>query len=147
MSESETDIEFVSDMEWLHSHDREAALPPEKLIRLFALARRGAAIQMAHDDQFARIQKLEVEIEKQGRDFDTVREAHDNLVRELDLRLTERRRQKAENHQLRLRLVAFISRYDRDNPMRTADVHDPDCGCMRCERDRAATLLAKGHGL
>ena len=45
MSESETDIEFVSDMEWLHSHDREAALPPEKLIRLFALARRGAAVQ------------------------------------------------------------------------------------------------------
>ena len=39
---AETDAEFVSDMEWLHSHDREAALPPEKLIRLFALARRGA---------------------------------------------------------------------------------------------------------
>ena len=52
-----------------------------------------------------------------------------------------------ENHQLRVRLLAFITRYDRDNPMRTADVHDPDCGCMRCERDRAATLLAKGHGL
>ena len=40
---SETDDEFVADMEWLHSHDREAALPPEKLTRLFALARRGAA--------------------------------------------------------------------------------------------------------
>ena len=39
---SETDKEFVADMEWLHSHDREAALPPEKLARLFALARRGA---------------------------------------------------------------------------------------------------------
>jgi hypothetical protein len=38
----ETDAEFVADMEWLHSHDREAALPPEKLARLFALARRGA---------------------------------------------------------------------------------------------------------
>lgn len=42
---SETDEEFVADMEWLHSHDREAALPPEKLSRLFALARRGAAVQ------------------------------------------------------------------------------------------------------
>ena len=42
---SETDAEFVADMEWLHSHDREAALPPEKLARLFALARRGAAVQ------------------------------------------------------------------------------------------------------
>lgn len=41
---SETDAEFVADMEWLHSHDREAALPPEKLDRLFALARRGAAM-------------------------------------------------------------------------------------------------------
>ena len=41
---SETDAEFVADMEWLHSHDREAALPPEKLARLFALARRGAAM-------------------------------------------------------------------------------------------------------
>ena len=49
----------------------------------------------------------------------------------------------AANHQLRVRLLAFITRYDRDNPMRTADVHDPDCGCMRCERDRAATLLSK----
>lgn len=49
-----------------------------------------------------------------------------------------------ENHQLRVRLLAFITRYDRDNPMRTADVHDPDCGCLRCEHDRAATLLAKG---
>lgn len=39
---SETDKEFVADMEWLHSHDREAALPPEKLARLFALARCGA---------------------------------------------------------------------------------------------------------
>lgn len=42
---SETDDEFVADMEWLHSHDREAALPPEKLSRLFDLARRGAAVQ------------------------------------------------------------------------------------------------------
>ena len=42
---SETDAEFVADMEWLHSHDRDAALPPEKLSRLFALARRGAAVQ------------------------------------------------------------------------------------------------------
>ena len=42
---SETDAEFVADMEWLHSHDREAALPPEKLDRLFALARRGAEMQ------------------------------------------------------------------------------------------------------
>lgn len=48
-----------------------------------------------------------------------------------------------ENHGLRVRLLAFISRYDRDNPIRTADVHDPDCGCMRCERDRSATLLAR----
>ena len=56
---------------------------------------------------------------------------------------TERRLRNA-NHQLRIRLLAFISRYDRDHPMRTADVHDPDCGCLRCERDRAATLLAKG---
>jgi hypothetical protein len=48
-----------------------------------------------------------------------------------------------ENHELRVRLLAFISRYDRDNLMRTADFHDPDCGCMRCERDRAATLLAR----
>lgn len=39
---SEADKEFVADMEWLHSHDREAALPPEKLARIFALARRGA---------------------------------------------------------------------------------------------------------
>jgi len=42
---AETNAEFVADMEWLHSHDREAALPPEKLNRLFALARRGAAMQ------------------------------------------------------------------------------------------------------
>lgn len=42
---SESDLEFVADMEWLHSHDREAALPPDKLTRLFALARRGAAMQ------------------------------------------------------------------------------------------------------
>lgn len=97
---SETDAEFVADMEWLHSHDREAALPPEKLARLFALARRGVAIEPW------------------------------NIA--------------AVNHQLRIRLLAFITRYDRDNPMRTADVHDPDCGCMRCERDRAATLLSKG---
>lgn len=43
---SETDAEFVADMEWLHSHDREAALPPEKLARLFALARRGAGLTL-----------------------------------------------------------------------------------------------------
>ena len=42
---SETDAEFVADMEWLYSHDREAALPFDKLVRLFALARRGAAVQ------------------------------------------------------------------------------------------------------
>ena len=42
---NDTDAEFVADMEWLHNHDREAALPPEKLARLFALARRGAAVQ------------------------------------------------------------------------------------------------------
>lgn len=57
MNESETDIEFVSDMEWLHSHDREAALPPEKLIRLFALARRGA-------ETAAEIERLKVELEQ-----------------------------------------------------------------------------------
>lgn len=49
------------------------------------------------------------------------------------------------NHQLRIRLLAFVSCYDRTNPMRTADVHDPDCGCLRCERDRAGTQLAKGN--
>ena len=43
---SETDAEFVADMEWLHSHDREAALPPEKLARLFACARRGAGLAL-----------------------------------------------------------------------------------------------------
>lgn len=43
---SETDEEFVADMEWLHSHDREAALPPEKLSRLFVLARRGAGLAL-----------------------------------------------------------------------------------------------------
>ena len=45
MTGMESDEQFVADMEWLHSHDREAALPPEKLARLFALARRGAAVQ------------------------------------------------------------------------------------------------------
>ena len=68
---SETDAEFVADMEWLHSHDREAALPPEKLDRLFALARCGAAMDEAHavgfregaahmqKAQTARIERLE----------------------------------------------------------------------------------------
>lgn len=48
---AETDAEFVADMEWLHSHDREAALPPEKLSRLFALARRGAAVALRPIDE------------------------------------------------------------------------------------------------
>lgn len=134
---SETDAEFMERLEKTFTADT-----LEDYRRLFALARRGAAVQMAADDQFARIQKLEAEIIKQGRDYETVRDAHDNLVSELDLRLGERRKLAAENHQLRVRLLAFITRYDRDNPIRTADFHDPDCGCMRCERDRAATLLS-----
>lgn len=94
---SETDAEFVERMDNDWVHDR---IPnSDDAYRLFALARRGAAIEPW------------------------------NIA--------------AANHQLRIRLLAFITRYDRDNPMRTADFHDPDCGCMRCERDRAATLLSK----
>lgn len=52
-----------------------------------------------------------------------------------------------EVDQLQFRLRAMVKRYDIDHPVRTADVHDPDCGCMRCERDRAETLLAKGGRL
>ena len=92
---SETDEHFVEQMEKDWNED----LTLYDMPRLFALARRGAAIEPW------------------------------NIA--------------AANHQLRVRLLAFITRYDRDNPMRTADVHDPDCGCMRCERDRAATLLSK----
>ena len=51
---SETDAEFVADMEWLHSHDREAALPPEKLARLFALARRGAGLTLDRQQHVVR---------------------------------------------------------------------------------------------
>ena len=54
---SETDKEFVADMEWLHSHDCEAALPPEKLARLFALARRRA-------EAAAEIERLKAELEQ-----------------------------------------------------------------------------------
>ena len=97
---SETDEHFVERMTHLQqtTHDF-VSVRTNDFIRLFALARRGAAIEPW------------------------------NIA--------------AANHQLRVRLLAFITRYDRDNPMRTADVHDPDCGCMRCERDRAATLLSK----
>lgn len=58
---SETDAEFVERVAdlWLEPGNNPSYA--DELTRLFALARRGAAMQMAQDDQFARIQKLEAE--------------------------------------------------------------------------------------
>ena len=39
----------------------------------------------------------------------------------------------------------FVSSYDRSNPMRTADVHETDCACLRCARD-AAEYLTREDG-
>ena len=43
---------------------------------------------------------------------------------------------------LREALFWFITRYDTDNPIRTADVHKPYCNCMRCARDYAHKLMS-----
>jgi hypothetical protein len=43
---------------------------------------------------------------------------------------------------LREVLKAWVDQYDECNPMRTADFHDADCGCLRCCRDNAAAALA-----
>ena len=56
---SESDEAFLDEMEaWVIGS---LVFKKEHRARLFALARRGAAVQMAEDDQFARIQKLEAE--------------------------------------------------------------------------------------
>lgn len=54
---SETDAEFVENLVQIAVCDWDQ----EQFDRFFALARRGAAVQLAQDDQFARIQKLEAE--------------------------------------------------------------------------------------
>ena len=74
---SETDAEFVADMEWLHSHDREAALPPEKLDRLFALARRGAglALDRQYDVYAAAREEYHKKIAEQADEIERLRAA------------------------------------------------------------------------
>lgn len=58
---TETDEEFMERMSRAIPYNSHL-LKAVDLSRLFALARRGAAVQMAHDDQFARIQRLEAEV-------------------------------------------------------------------------------------
>ena len=39
--------------------------------------------------------------------------------------------------------AAFVAAYDKWNPMRTADMHSPDCDCLRCFRDFAEHVVAR----
>ena len=39
-------------------------------------------------------------------------------------------------------LERLVARYDHDNPMRTADFHQPECTCTRCAVDFARAALA-----
>lgn len=34
----------------------------------------------------------------------------------------------------------FVSAYDKAQPIRTADMHETDCACLRCARDAAEYL-------
>jgi hypothetical protein len=43
-------------------------------------------------------------------------------------------------------LQAIIDAYDRSNPMRTADFHNTDCGCLRCAVDAGRTALSTATG-
>lgn len=43
-------------------------------------------------------------------------------------------------------LQAVVVVYKRDNPLRTADLHDPSCTCMRCAIDNADAALSKALG-
>ena len=40
-------------------------------------------------------------------------------------------------------LTGVVAVYKRDNPMRTADMHNPSCTCMRCAIDAADAVLAR----
>jgi len=44
---------------------------------------------------------------------------------------------------MREELQNFVDTYDRENPMRTADMHHLDCSCVRCIRDEISTILGK----
>lgn len=79
---SESDAEFVADMEWLHSHDREAALPPEKLARLFALARRGAglALDQQYDVYAAAREEYRKKIAEQADEIERLRAALREII-------------------------------------------------------------------
>jgi len=48
---------------------------------------------------------------------------------------------RAEVERLKEPLSAIVGQYNARNPMRTADVHDDCCHCMRCEVDRAEAAL------
>ncbi len=41
----------------------------------------------------------------------------------------------------------FSTEYNRQNPIRTADVHPKECDCMRCFADFCEAVAAKGIGL
>ena len=47
------------------------------------------------------------------------------------------------NERLREGLEWFADAYDRDHPMRTADMHHDKCDCLRCCRDNARAALTK----
>lgn len=38
-------------------------------------------------------------------------------------------------------LVRIVQSYDESNPFRTADLHSPECDCLRCAVDEARTIL------
>jgi hypothetical protein len=39
-------------------------------------------------------------------------------------------------------LKAVVASYKHNNPMRTADMHNPSCRCLRCAIDRAEAALS-----
>ena len=48
---------------------------------------------------------------------------------------------RAENERLRAALEWFADEYDRQNFMRSADMHRAECRCLRCARDEARAAL------
>jgi hypothetical protein len=46
----------------------------------------------------------------------------------------------AENKRLAQALNVLVATYDRANPMRSADMHDAECNCLRCAVDFARAI-------
>lgn len=124
----------ISPYLWLNSHPRGPAAYGKQLLD-YALAQeaRISALEAKLEDAEGLIVRLR---EALSRERSTVDKdgALKRLVREKDAALDESQTFKGHVRNL-------VAAYDAKNPMRTADMHDMSCLCLRCVFDHARTAL------